>query len=1386
MTFRFWFAAFSWIAVLACGLAQAQDTRLLPARPGEAPVGPALRILEETPTRIVFEARVDWPTSLAEAAASSGTWSELAHRAARGDGIVSHPIALPSLAAPAVEVLAADFDEVPFAAPPEAELELFAGAVAEVGAVGLERRRPRGTFVARLFRYDAERGTVRRYRRIVAAVRLPAARGAEAGASERLTPVDNPHLEVGQSVLAQGQWARLPVTQDGIYRIDRGWLERAGFAPDGIDPNDVAVFGNGGEPLPALNSAPRIADLAANATFVVGGGDGRFDSGDGVYFYGAAPSGWRWDQDEADDGNPGWRHWINLFSARNVYFVRVGGGPGVRVGAPGFANLTGATVLDRVTGRVFAETDRAEGMIDRDGGGSGLDWLGAEISSSRPATTILDTIPAGLLGGTVRYRARVATNQNRSDLVIRSGTEELAMLDPRDRGQLAGDEVGVFEQNVEAGARLALDLALAPGSVQGWIDYVEAFYPKALRAEGGVLRFHTPGGEAGAFEFVLSGFSSEPQVWDVTEASAIRRLGVRADGGAYRVQIETEDPDRPRELIAFTTAGARTPAAGSEVPNQNLHAVSGYPDYVVITPAAFRAEADDLAAYRAQDGLQTLVVDIQEVFNEFSGGLQDMRSIRDYLRFLYDRARVDDEIFSYAVLFGDGHYDFRGIDTEKGGDRNNWIPTYQTENSFSRGRSYTSDDYFGLLDENEGEWAYTDGPSFERVDVGLGRFPVRTPQEAAQMVEKVKSYERPSSRGAWRTRLTVVADDQEPNSWDTDLHVQNAELLSDTVNVVAPGLNIQKIYSMTYPRVQTSLGARYPAAHEDILRSFTEGTLAWNYSGHGSSSGLADERLLQKEDILQLDNADRLAIVMTATCSFGRYDLIDEQSGAEIFFLNPNGGASGVYTTTRLVFTGTDPERNNLGLNRVLIEFLLSREPGGRPRRLGDVYRLTKQSNPGARGNNRKFVFLGDPATRVQLPEQPVVVRSVNGQPVDDGLGDGQRAAPALEAPVLEAALSRSAVGTLMADAEASGAERKAAGPDPALPELRALEEAEVSGEVLGFDGLRDAGYNGEVEVAVFDAERTVVLPEDAVNYIPSGTVEVRSDLIYRGRATVRDGAWTVRFVVPRDISYADARGRISVYATDAGGRDGLGATEGFLVGGTAANPVDDREAPRVDLFLNDTTFVPGGLVGSTPVLIAKLFDQTGINTVGAGVGHDLLLTVDGNEQDATDLGRFYRGDLDSFRRGTVEFEMPEQEPGPHTLTLRAWDVANNSTTVSLDYFVEADGELVLRNLYNYPNPTSGATRFIFEHNQPPGTLARVQLRIYTLSGRPVRTLDAEEALPSGALDGSVVRIPWDGRDEDFDTLATGIYLYKVRVEVERPDGETQVSEQIERLAVIR
>ncbi|MDX1420136.1 MAG: type IX secretion system sortase PorU [Rubricoccaceae bacterium] len=1309
---------------------------------------PRLRLIEQAEGRLVYEVRIAWRRPLADAVRQhGGDPMALVHAAVEGWMAVSEPVTLGAFAPPSVEILAAEYDEVPLGprspverVPEDAQegFAALAGPVAEVLAVGEERRRPVGTLMARLLQVDSEAGVVRRNRRLLIAVRTPVVPDGRFGGPGGVSP----HVEVTRSVLAEGTWFKIPIRKEGVYRIDRAYLNALGVAA--VDPSRLQVYHNGGGMLPAHNAAPRPADLVENPVWVTGGGDGSFDDGDALYFYAEGPNGWTWEADAADPDDSRWAHYINYFSDESFVFLRVDGSGGARVGGGAFPGWSDAARQSRFDGRVFDEVDRVN--LPRNGGGSGLEWLGAEVTASRPSLTVLDTIPPGLQGGDVQWRARVAARARPAvRMALEIAGQEMAStsLGPyyfSPTSPLGEAAVLAFEHPV-SGGRLALDVEMenAQGNATGWIDWVEAIYPRALSAHQGLLRFHTPGGEAGRFEFALGGFAGAPEVWDVTDLGAIRRLGVQAEGGRWLVQVEVADGDAPRELVAFERGSARieAPASGTPVANQNLHGLNGHPEYVIVTPEAFRAAADDLAAYRrTRDGLATVVVDVEALFNEFSGGMMDMRAVRDYMKFLYDRAPSPDRLPRYLLLFGDGHYDYRGLTAA--GEENNFVPVYETFESLDLIESYTSDDYFGLLGDDEGVWGYGSAgqSSDERVDVGIGRIPARTAEEAAAVVAKIKHYEDPATYGSWRSRYTFVADDAYPEpEQNGDLHIQNADVVAELVRSTYPNVDLEKVYLAAYPATVTAVGRRVPEAAADIQRILDEGTLVWNYSGHGGVTALTDEKVITNEDIERLDNFDRLTIFVTATCSFGRYDMIDRQSGAELLVLNPNGGSVGLFTTLRLVYTSTNPNSLNLGLNLRLTDELLRRDADGRPRRLGDVLRSTKSADIGAQGNSHKFGFLGDPAMRIGLPERPVAVTDVNGTPLDGGEG---------------------AV-------------------------LRANELAEVRGQVNTQGGQLDTSFNGEVELVVFDAAREVELDREVYCCDTDGTFTIRTDLIYRGRATVRGGEFTVRFIVPRDVSYSGLSGRITAYVASDAGVDGVGATEAVTISPTAGPPLDDVAGPELRLFLNDSTFVDGGLVGPEPTLVVRLFDEHGINTVGSGVGHDLLVTFDDDPESAVDVSRFYEGDLDSYQSGTIRFPMPEQEPGPHTLRVTAWDVANNSSTAALAYTLDGGAALALRNVYNYPNPTSGPTRFIFEHNQPPGTLARVQLRIYSLAGRPVRTLEHEEPLTGG-----LVQIPFDGLDDDFDRLASGVYLYRVRVAVDRADGGTEVTEHIERLAVIR
>jgi hypothetical protein len=1313
----------------------------------------AMRQLGATPQEQLWEVTATWPLSLQAALDSANTrtlTSAAVIAATQGMWEASETLILPALILPQVEIVQADYEEAHL--PVEGTLWATAAELnlppVEVIGLGMERRRPAATLHVRLLIYDEARQVMRRYRRLTLRIRHPATSLLQA---QPLMPASNPHLSVTRSVLADGLIFKIPIREEGLYRIDRAvlseLLSRVGRSLSEVDPRRLQLYGNGGAPLPALNSAPRAADLIENPVWRIGLDDGAFDAGDALIFYAAGPQGWTYNAQRGE-----WEHYTHPFSNENYYFLKIGDRTGLSLETQPFLEEATGQPVTQLMGRFVVDPEEflwsKEGIVE--GKGSGLTWVSVPISPAGRLRVLQNTTLPGLKAGTIVYRARVAIQSNPAASVqFISRGQVLATLSagvtfPDPESPVARAAEATFSQALATAGSLDLEMTLTNpgGDPRAALEWLRVFYPMRLTASNNYLRFFTPPGQTGTFEFVLEGFTEMPQVWDITEPGRILRLAVRSVVGGYQVRVAAMDPERPRELVAFTPAAVRTLNAASvrRIVNQNLHGIDQYPDLAIVTADTFRVYAEELAEHRRREGLRVVVATVEQIYNEFSGGVPDMRAVRDYLKFLYDRAPSAQQLLRYALLFGDGHFNYRGLWRQP--TLRNWVFPYQTVDSYHPINSYTSDDYFGLLDDNEGLWLDFGAGAYsaERLDLGIGRLPVQTPEEARQVLDKIFRYENPETFGAWRLRYTVVADDGPTGvaaqQNDLDLHVQNIDVVAEELKRRFPGVDVQKIYALSYPRVFMGIW-RIPDARQDILRALEEGTLVINYSGHGSSDVLAQEEIFTKDDAAALTNRDRLAIFITATCSWGRWDMTETQSGGEVLLLNPNGGAVAVFSTVRLVYTSPDTSVLNVGLNRMLNQYLFTPEADGQMPRLGDALRRTKNTRAGLQNNNRRFNLLGDPTLRVGFPYQRVVVETINGQP------------PRSEQPV----------------------------------PVRALERVTVSGYVQHATGTIDPAFTGMATLTVFDAERQKPLPY--WRYMPTPYYLVREDLIWRGQVDVRNGRFEATFVVPKDILYSNQQGRLSIYAQSLTAH-AAGFTEDFVVGGTATNIPDDQEGPEIQLYLNDTTFVSGGLVPPNPKLLVFLYDASGINTVGAGLGHELLLIIDGNEARAQNLSRAFRSEPNSYQRGRVEWTLSDLAPGPHTLTVRAWDVLNNVSTASLDFIISDDRQLELRNVFNYPNPTTGPTRFVFEHNQPPGTPARVQLRIYTLAGRPVRTLDGPETLPTGTLPANLVMIPWDGRDEDQDRLATGIYLYRLRVEVERPDGSRQVAEHIDRVAIIR
>ena len=1316
----------AWIAVTVAFLLQVGDTRAQQVTTS----------IERTGSSQVYTFDLSWPMGLSAQIDTLGITrlDSLALTVLSGGVLsVSDIVGLSDLAPKRVMIRQQDFDEVSIAAGslPSA----LDRPSAELVAPGMYRKRPVASLVVRLVDYDASAGKLRRYRRIV--VEVPD-RGQVAS---KLSAPMQFSSRVTESVLSSGTIFKIPVDADGVYRIDRQLLIELGLQPDGIEPNRVQVYSNGGIPLPAPNSESRVDDLAELPVFVTGGGDGSFAANDAVVFFAKGPSGWKW-----NNTTERWEHYVNPFSVSNYVFVKIGSTASRQPTTPGEDPGVADATFTQSTGRYFADFDDFNWSKEH---GSGLTWVSNPIQVGGRLDVFSNLTLPGELPGPVRLVGSVAISSNpitsvdfsssgQSLATVRAAFAISSRSDQPTAAATAFDFSAVRDGSPFSLQMTVVNQSNAPSAA---LDYIRAFYPRSNQAVDGMLSVHTEG-ETGLIEHAVSGFATMPVALDITDPGNIVRLDVWPAGSEYRVQLQAS-VEQQRQAVLFQTSSAQSLSGDLAVPvaNQNLHGITSYPDLVIFSPTELLAEANDFANYRRSGGLDVTVIEMSKLYNEFSGGLTDMRAVRDYLKFLYDRAPDEASLPRYALLFGDGHFDFRGL--RPGVDQTpNFVPPYETVETYNPDASYTSDDYFGLLDDEEGEWVYRGYSvvSSERIDVGVGRFPVKSTEEAAALVAKIKRYEDASTYGSWRSRYTYVADDafngSNGSTDEGDLHMYNMDSVAEYVKAnVEADVDVRKIYADSYERVFLT-EAKIPGARQAILNALDEGTLVFNYSGHGGPVGLAQEDLFTSADAIALDNENALPVFVTATCSFGWWDIDDRDSGAELLILNPNGGAIAMFTTVRLVYTSASPSDLNPGLNRALNVAMFKRDGDGLPVRFGDAMVETKNTQVGLLGNSRKFNLLGDPSMRLGIPARSVAIDAINGVPI----------------------------------AQAQG-------------QMKALDRVRIAGHVVSSSGLPDVAFSGKVTLTVFDAIRRV--PINEYRWMPNRYYEVREDLLWRGDVAVTGGAFEAEFVVPKDISYSDKSGRITAYAVGSADQ-ALGFTENFTVGGTSDNPPDDAVGPEISLFLNDTTFVSGGLTPPGAELIARFSDDSGINTVGSGVGHEMLLVLNGRDADAVDISSAFVSDQNSYQKGSVRWKLDDLPDGANRLTVRAWDVLNNSGSAELEFFVAGNEDLTVRNVYNYPNPMSARTRFVFEHNQPSGTPAEVQIRIYTLNGRPIRTITSDEALPTGTLTAGPVQIEWDGRDEDFDRVATGIYLYKIRLEVDTLDGQRQVVERIERIAIIR
>ena len=1102
------------------------------------------------------------------------------------------------------------------------------------------------------------------------------------------------------SVLASGNWYKIGLANTGVYKITYSDLVNMGINVSAIDPRNIRIYGNGAGMLPELNTGFKYDDLQENAIYVEGESDGKFDAGDYILFYGQAPTTWNY---SASDKR--FHHSNNIYSNETNYFITTDLGAGKRIALESSVTASSNTTVTKFTDYACHEND-LNNLIR-----SGKEWYGEVFNilttyNFNYSFPNIDVSTAAYLNANIIARSDVTSQFNINvnsgkTLNINIGGVDLSNYD----GVYASSATGSYTFPVTgSNLNVACIYNQPDQSSSAWLDYFELNVARNLIFSGNQMSFRNSDcvGVGNITDFQMSNASSLLNIWDVTNPLAIRSVGTTINSSNLTFRLPT---DSLKEFIAFNPSFF-SPTYEGKVENQDLHGIQQC-DFVIVSHPDFLSEANRLAQYhKNHDSLTTIIVTPQQIYNEFSSGMQDVSAIRDFLKMLYNRASSIEPAPKYLLLFGAASYNYKSTTSNS-----NFVPTYESQESLGIETSFATDDYYGILDDGAGVDA--DGA----LDIGIGRFPVQTTADAKAMVDKVFRYTvRPddnsgfncdpstnkvSNMADWKNIICFVADDEENNQF-----LENAETLANYVNNTAKVFNVDKIYLDAFKQLSTSAGQRYPDVNIAIDNRVDRGALIINYIGHGNTDSWAQERVLGAPDINSWNNTFNMPVFITATCEFSRFDDPAKVSAGELVFLNQTAGAIALFTTSRVTYSGT-----NSSLNQSFFNYALKKN-NNKFYKMGDIMRLSKDDNLGEAIKN--FVLLGDPALTIAYPEYNVKTTFVN----TDSVGNK---------------------------------------PDT----IKAFSKVTVSGYIEDINGNIKADYNGMLYPTVFDKfTQYYTLGNDSASR-PVQPFYLQNNILYKGKTEIKNGKFTFTFIVPKDISYKNGFGKISYYASSENANDANGYYNNIIIGGSLDNSVVDTSGPEIKLYMNDTLFRSGGITDQSPTLLAYIKDNSGINTVGNGIGHDIVAVLDGNTEASIVLNDYYSSDINSYTSGTIRYPFNNLSAGMHTLTVKVWDIYNNSSQAEIEFDVVLSDKLVISTIFNFPNPFSSnnKTKFRFEHNCLCSTLD-AEIQIYNLCGQNVKTI--KQTIVAEGYDSEDIQ--WDGTNDQGANLANGIYIYRCRI----------------------
>ncbi len=1116
------------------------------------------------------------------------------------------------------------------------------------------------------------------------------------------------HTYAAQSVLRSGKWVKISVPESGIYKITYDDLVRWGIP----NPANANIFGYGGAMLPEYFENEKIDDLPQLAVWKEKGNDGVFNSGDYLLFYGQGPVSFLY-----SDFYKGFFRIVNPYATAGYYFITSDVGEEKLISKEAPIEDNSAEDIYNFLGYQLYEQE-LKNLYS-----SGREWYGEQFDKSYTSHSFSFDFPNvnKYADASIIVNA-VAKSNNSSFLSVKANNILVGQLSFS--ASTTGASVLQSNSFKPNDSSITIDLTYSNASSStAWLNYITLNVYQNLVVTENKLFFRNPeifnliGDNA---RYHIQG-AADLVFWNISDHANVKQMNSSFNGTEHSFVDATNDI---YEYVAVKPQGSfPSPTFVGDVPNQNLHGLS-QTDYVIITHPDFVSQANQLAEiHRNKQGITTAVVTSEQVYNEFSSGTPDATAYRWLMKMLYDRAGNDENTMpKYLLLFGDGTYDNRGI--IKTNISSNKLLTFQSLESLKDNcYSYVTDDYFGMLDNNEGTLL----SSTDVMDIAVGRLPVSTAAQASAVVSKISDYLDNKNKNYWKNRLCFIADDDDTAiGSECKLHIGQADDFAKYVETNYPMFQPKRIFLDAFYQQIGASGETYPQAKELLFKLINSGSLIINFVGHGGQDNITSEKILTKSDIEEMHNT-HYPLYFLATCDFSRFDEAKISAG-ELLLLKSEGGSIATISAARTVYS-----EENAKLNRYFYEYIFKKE-NGKYLSMGEALRRAKNQYY-SNTNKLSYSLLGDPALSLLIPKNNVKVTELTSN-------------------------------------SNSGSENA----------VNALSTVIVKGQIESPDGEKLLMFNGKLRAVVFDkVTKLITLGNNNKKYnqeeVKAGDSEAeilrktegkylyydRPSVLFSGDVLVKDGEFTLQFMVPKDIMYNYGNGRINFYAADEiNDLEAQGYFEdGFIIGGTKTDFTFENEGPVIDMYMNTPQFRSGYVIDPSSTFFADLYDENGINVTGAGIGHDLTLTLNNDPTFSYNLNDYYETTMGDYRSGAVKYKLPTLEDGEYTLTLRAWDLLNNSSVKSLNFKVSKDAKPELYEFYAMPNPAESHVQFMLVHNQPSSKL-NIDINVYNLSGALIFSKDLQIY-----SDGNTTIYDWDLKDAGGRKLQKGLYLYRISVEAD-------------------